>query len=68
MKAQTDTTYTLVLNSKEDPTNLAFSTITDQNGNPIVPRTYEFAVSAFNWVGEGPRSQPLEVEIPYKVS
>ena len=53
MKANDDTEYTLVQDGGEDPTLLTFTTEVDHKGDPIVPRSYLFVVSARNWVGTG---------------
>lgn len=68
MKANDDAEYTLVQNGGEDPTLLTYSTETDHFGDPIVPRSYIFVVSARNWVGTGSVSVYLNVTIPYPSS
>jgi hypothetical protein len=68
MKTKTDTTYTLVQDGEENPTLLSFATTTDPTGNPIAPATYQFKVSARNWVGTSDLSEALSVTIPYRVS
>jgi hypothetical protein len=51
MKASTASEYTLVLDNRENPTILKYTTTTDALGAVITPGDYYFAVESRNIVG-----------------
>lgn len=68
MKRDTDPDYTLVYDGQEDPTVKTYSTITDEDGNPLVAGSYLFQVRARNIVGFSEYSDPLTLVLAMKTS
>lgn len=42
--------------------------MTNFTGTPLISGTYNFVVTAFNWVGQSSQSPALTVTLPLKVS
>jgi len=68
MKKLTDENFTLVLDGKENPNLLSFTTTIDHTGQPLTPDTYLFKIAALNWVGTSEFSEELTVTIPFLIS
>ena len=69
MKSNDEADYTLIQDASEDPSQLHYQMTTDHTGGPISQgAVYELALVARNLVGTSGLSDPLSVEIPFRLS